>query len=314
MKYAINHRTWYAYGESAPVCHNLLHLAPRSTPRQTCREHRLEIEPAPAFSTQRLDYFGNLCDYFSIESSHAGLEINSTSVVEVAPRNTNANAESPAWEDIAKLAREGRGVSAGPANDRDGNDGGHNTDPAESSDALDVYLLTLPSPRVAILPELRAYAASSFPTGRPVLAGIIELTARIHADFAFDAKATTVHTPLQELMRLRRGVCQDFAHLGVGCLRALGLPARYVSGYLRTIPPPGKPRMVGADASHAWLSAWCGPLGWIDFDPTNNTLVGDSHITIAWGRDYGDVCPIQGVFVGGGEHSMGVSVDVVPQE
>jgi transglutaminase-like putative cysteine protease len=186
--------------------------------------------------------------------------------------------------------------------------------PRVARGALDVYQLTLPSPRIALLPEVRTYALRSFSAGRPIVEGLIDLSARIHADFAFDSRATTVHTPLQELMRLRRGVCQDFAHLAVGCLRAIGLPARYVSGYLRTIPPPGKPRLVGADASHAWLSAWCGPLGWIDFDPTNNVLTGDSHITIAWGRDYGDVCPIQGVFVGGGDHSMGVSVDVVPQE
>jgi transglutaminase-like putative cysteine protease len=159
------------------------------------------------------------------------------------------------------------------------------------------------------------YAALSFPAGRPVLQAIRHLTARIHADFQFDARATTVNTPLDEVLRLRRGVCQDFAHLAVGCVRSMGLASRYVSGYISTEPPPGQPRLIGADASHAWASAYCGPeLGWVDFDPTNDVFASDEHIAIGWGRDYGDICPIQGVFVGGGDHTMGVSVDVVPVE
>ncbi|MCA9209436.1 MAG: transglutaminase family protein, partial [Planctomycetales bacterium] len=139
-----------------------------------------------------------------------------------------------------------------------------------------------------------------------------DLNARIHTEFAYDPRATTVNTPLEQVLKQRRGVCQDFAHLAIGCLRAMGLPARYVSGYLRTIPPPGQPRLVGADASHAWLSVYCGPLGWVDLDPTNNVIPTTDHLTVAWGRDYSDVCPIQGVFVGGGQHTMTVSVDVEP--
>ena len=162
--------------------------------------------------------------------------------------------------------------------------------------------------------QLRDYAQSSFASGRPILESIVDLTGRIFHDFEFDSKATTVYTPLEDLLKIRRGVCQDFAHLAIGCVRSMGLPCRYVSGYLRTTPPPGKPRMIGADASHAWASVYCGPLGWVDFDPTNNALAGQSHISIAWGRDYGDVCPLQGVFVGGGEHSMGVNVDVIPAD
>jgi transglutaminase-like putative cysteine protease len=291
MNYTIKHRTWYAYAEPAPVCHNLLHLAPREAPRQTCRSHRLQITPAPASTSRRIDYFGNPIDYFSIEGTHTGLEVTSTSTVEVAPRSTSATNDSPRWEDVVQMAGA-----------------------ATPERQLQTYQLTLPSLRITPSAELRAYAVPSFSAHRPVVDAISDLTARIHADFAFDPKATTVHTPLPELLRIRRGVCQDFAHLATGCLRSMGLPARYVSGYLRTVPPPGRPRLVGADASHAWTSAWCGPLGWIDFDPTNNSPVSDSHITIAWGRDYGDVCPIQGVFVGGGDHSMGVSVDVIPEE
>jgi transglutaminase-like putative cysteine protease len=162
------------------------------------------------------------------------------------------------------------------------------------------------------MPELRSFAQPSFAADRPIVECLRDLTHRIHQHFAFDARATTVRTPLDEVFKLRRGVCQDFAHLAVGALRAMGLAGRYVSGYLRTNPPPGRPRLVGVDASHAWASCWCGALGWIDFDPTNNCFVSDDHITVAWGRDYDDVCPIQGVFVGGGEHRMGVSVDVAP--
>jgi transglutaminase-like putative cysteine protease len=290
MNYTIKHRTWYAYTDPAPVCHNLLHLAPRDAARQTCRAHRLEITPSPASTSRRTDYFGNPIDYFSIEGTHTGLEVTSTSTVEVAPlARTTANTP-PRWEDVVKMASA-----------------------ASAERQLQTYQLTLPSPRITPSAELGAYAAPSFPANRPIVDAISDLIARINADFVFDPKATTVHTPLPELLKLRRGVCQDFAHLATGCLRSLGLPARYISGYLRTVPPPGKPRLVGADASHAWTSAWCGPLGWIDFDPTNNSPVSDSHITIAWGRDYSDVCPVQGVFVGGGDHSMGVSVDVIPE-
>jgi transglutaminase-like putative cysteine protease len=174
--------------------------------------------------------------------------------------------------------------------------------------------LTFPSPRVPPLVELRDYAAKSFLPNRSIVQALVDLNVRIHHEFRFDTRATTVDTPLWEVLNLRRGVCQDFAHLATGCLRSMGLAARYVSGYLRTTPPAGKPRLVGADASHAWCSAWCGPLGWVDFDPTNNCLVGGSYVTIAWGRDYGDVCPIQGVFVGGGDHRITVSVDVAPLE
>jgi transglutaminase-like putative cysteine protease len=290
-KYSIKHRTWYAYAEPAPVCHNMLRLAPRPIESQRCKSFRLQIAPEPAFLARRNDWFGNFVDYFSIEGSHSGLEITSECLVEVAQPAALSAASSPRWESVCNLAS-----------------------PDAALDDLTIYQLTLRSARVRPSPALRDYALPSFAPGRPILDAIIDLTHRIHRDFEFDPKATTVHTPLEELLKLRRGVCQDFAHLAIGCVRSMRLPCRYVSGYLRTTPPPGKPRLVGADASHAWASAYCGPLGWVDFDPTNDTLTGASHITIAWGRDYSDVCPIQGVFVGGGEHSMGVSVDVVPAD
>ena len=154
----------------------------------------------------------------------------------------------------------------------------------------------------------------SFPAGRPILEAAFDLTARIHQDFRFDAKATEVTTPVETFFEKRRGVCQDFSHLQIACMRSLGLPARYVSGYLRTLPPPGRPRLVGADASHAWCSAWCPGYGWVDFDPTNNCVPSDGHITLAWGRDYSDVSPIRGVLLGGAKHSLKVGVDVMPLE
>jgi len=296
MKYRITHKTSYTYTELVPICHNLVHLAPRSTPHQKCIDYCLEIEPGPAFVSSRDDYFGNRTEYFSIEGGHQKLEIIAESAVDVTANTSHKTGESLAWEDCVPK-RTGTG-----AKDR----------PRETSDPV-LSLLSFPSPRIPIIPDLREYAAISFPAQRPIVEALADLTTRIHADFKFDSRATSVDTPLADVLRLRRGVCQDFAHLATGCLRAMGLAARYTSGYLRTTPAPGKPRLVGADASHAWSSCWCGPLGWVDFDPTNDCFVHESHVTIAWGRDYGDVCPIQGVFVGGGEHQIGASVEVAPE-
>jgi transglutaminase-like putative cysteine protease len=289
MRYTVRHVTTYSYTEPVPVCHNQVHLAPRDMARQTCHEYQLLVEPAPSNHTDRRDYFGNDVDYFSIQEAHERLSVTATSVVDVSPSTMAARPTSPAWEQMAAKSKTDR-----------------------SHDGLAVYHFTLPSPRVVPSPALGDYAVPSFPRGRPIFEAVRHLMSRIHDEFAFDARATTVHTPPEETLSLRRGVCQDFAHLAIGCLRSLGLPARYVSGYVRTTPPAGRPRLQGADASHAWTSVYCGPLGWVDFDPTNDCVVGESHVTIGWGRDYGDVCPIQGLFVGGGEHKMSVGVDVIP--
>jgi len=296
MKYQITHKTWYAYADLVPICHNLVHLAPRATPYQKCFAYRLKIDPVPAFLTYRDDYFGNRTEHFSIEGAHRKLEVIAESTVEVAPKDQEKRSESPAWETCVPKRTNSEG----------------NGSQRESFDPI-LWQLTFASPRVPTIDDLREYAELSFPPRRPIVEAIAVLADRIHGDFQFDSRATTVDTPLVDVLRLRRGVCQDFAHLAAGCLRSMGLAARYTSGYLRTTPPPGKARLVGADASHAWCSCWCGPLGWVDFDPTNNCFAGDSHVTIAWGRDYGDVCPIQGVFVGGGEHRIGVSVEVAPE-
>jgi transglutaminase-like putative cysteine protease len=289
MRYNIRHTTLYSYTSTVPVCHNQVHLAPRDTAAQSCREHRLAIDPQPSIRAKRRDYFGNDMEFFSIQEAHEGLSVTATSLVDVASPVLKIGQKTPAWEDVA---------AAIPA--------------SLSSQSLAAYFLSLPSPRIRPSAALADYALPSFPARRPIFDAVRDLTARIHGDFTFDAKATTVYTSPEELLELRRGVCQDFAHFSIGCLRSLGLAARYVSGYVATTPPPGMPRLAGADASHAWISAFCGPLGWVDFDPTNDAVVADLHVTVGWGRDYGDICPIQGVFVGGGHHSMKVGVDMIP--
>jgi len=289
MRYKITHTTTYSYAETVPICHNEVRLTPRDGRLQTCTNHRLAIKPKPTACTRRNDYFGNGTHHFSILEGHKRLSVRVISRVEVRPPSYPEPAATRPWEEVRDLVR----LAATPV-------------------ALDALQFVYDSPSVTAIDAVGDYAARSFPPGRPILAAVRELTARIHADFAFDPKATTVSTPVDEVFELKRGVCQDFAHLQIAGLRTLGIPARYVSGYLRTIPPVGRPRLVGADASHAWLSVYCGDAGWIDLDPTNDCLVSTDHITVAWGRDYSDVCPIKGVFIGGGTHKMTVSVDVLP--
>jgi len=287
MRYRIVHTTNFSYSEAVPLCQNEVHLKPRDTLRQTCSSHRLEIKPAAHSLEECRDYFGNNLQFFTIQDRHEELTVTSHCSVRLAASELTRPSPTGAWQHVVTRLREGP--------------------PAEH---WDVRQFAFDSPLVTATPELAAFAAPSFPQGRPWLDGVLDLMGRIYSGFTFDPTATSISTPLSTVLQMKRGVCQDFAHLQIGCLRALGLPARYVSGYLLTSPPPGKPRLVGADASHAWLSAWCPEYGWIDFDPTNNVVPSLGHITVAWGRDYSDVCPIQGVFIGGGQHSMRVSVDV----
>lgn len=291
MKYKITHNTTYSYGETVPMCQNVVHLTPRSGPRQSCRFHRLAIKPTPSSIGRRVDYFGNPMNYFTITDGHRRLSVTAISKVSLEPVELIDPSQTDPWEAV-------RDALAADL----------------STDGLAAYQFAFDSPMVARGETLMQYASESFAPGRPVLEAAFELTQRIHTDFTYDPTATTVFTPVEEVMANRRGVCQDLAHVEIGCLRSLGLAARYVSGYLRTEPAPGQPRLVGADASHAWLSIYCGRHGWIDADPTNNVLPTTDHITVAWGRDYGDVCPITGMFVGGGQHTLNVSVNVAPLE
>lgn len=288
-RYRVEHRTTYDYASPVSLCQNEAHLIPRDLPWQRCLRSSLEIEPRPAVMSERVDFFGNKVHYFAIQELHSSLEVTARSDIELSPPVLPEASATPSWESIRDRLRR---------------------------DTDNVYFearqFCLDSPFVGAMATLFAYGATSFPPGRPILEGIEELNARIHADFVYDPHFTTIATPLQDVYRHRRGVCQDFAHLAIACLRSLGLACRYISGYLETKPPEGKPRLVGADASHAWCSAFLGEWGWVDFDPTNNHVGADSHLTVAWGRDYGDVTPLKGVILGGGEHSLTVSVDAEP--
>jgi transglutaminase-like putative cysteine protease len=289
MIYHLTHTTTYQYGGAVSLSHHLLRLQPREMPRQRCLRHELQIEPRPDALCAHLDYFGNPMTFATMEGSHRSLVITSRSQVEITAPPPPNPAQSPAWETARDISPDG---------DHEG--------------FLQTREFTYASPLINKPPEFGAYAAPSFPPNRPLLEAVLDLTARMHADFKFDPHATSVATPLLEVFQTRRGVCQDFAQLEIGCLRAMGIAARYVSGYLETNPPPGKPRLAGADASHAWVSFHCPGTGWVDVDPTNNLLVSNRHITVAWGRDYGDVSPIRGIIMGSGEHSMDVAVDVIP--
>ena len=291
MIYRVRHVTTYTYEDPVSVSHHLLRLTPRNLPGQVCHETQISILPEPPVTTTGSDYFGNIQTFFTLQEPHDSLVVEATSELEVHAAEPRDLSASPPWETVVESLV---------------------TD--HSEEGLDAYQFVFDSQRVAASRELADYARSAFPTGRPLLQAVLELMRKLHRDFRFDAKATEVSTPVQEFFQKRRGVCQDFAHLQIACLRSLGLPARYISGYLRTLPPPGQPRLVGADASHAWCSAWSPGAGWVDFDPTNNCVPTDGHITVAWGRDYSDVSPIHGVLLGGAKHTLDAGVDVMPTQ
>lgn len=285
----VTHITTYDYHSPVTVSHHLLRVSPRRLPWQLRLEHSIQTDPIAATTSQRTDYFGNDVTFATIEGAHRRLRITSRSRMALGPRFIPEPSETPQWENVRGLCRSDR-----------------------SSAVLEAVEFTFATPLVPLEPAFAEYAARSFTSRRSLLEAAQDLTARIHRDFTFDPTATTVSTPLLEVLEKRRGVCQDFAHFEIACLRSMGLPARYVSGYLETFPPPGQPRLVGADASHAWVSLYCPGIGWVDLDPTNNCLPSIRHITAAWGRDYGDVGPIRGVLLGSGEHTLAVAVDVVP--
>lgn len=291
MKYRVRHETSYRYSEPVSQCQNVVRLRPVDDYRQRCLSHRLTITPRPAAMSERVDFYGNSVNWISIESPHELLSIVAQSDVEVPAMNgTPCEIDLP-WE-TARAQLLGA--------------------PDPASIAARQYAFD--SPHVARASDLAAYATQSFLPGRGVLESAIELTQRMHADFRFVPGVTSVGTPVLDVLHRREGVCQDFAHVLIGCLRSLGLPARYVSGYIATVPPVGQERLVGADASHAWSSLFIPGRGWIELDPTNGIVPTDGHISAAWGRDYEDVSPVRGVIVGGGRHTLNVAVDVIPIE
>jgi transglutaminase-like putative cysteine protease len=287
MKLRVVHRTRYEYDEPATTSHHEVRLTPRQSESQRTITHDLEISPSPASRRARLDYFGNRTYYFGLNEPHRRLDVTATSLVETTRDEPPNFLHTPCWESIRDLLGTSR-----------------------RHDVLQATQVRFSSPLVPILPELLEYAAASFVPEVAILQGVSELMSRIHRDFSYDPSATTVTTPLASVIETRRGVCQDFSHVMLGCLRALGLGARYVSGYLRTHPQPGQSRLIGADATHAWVSVWVPEYGWIDFDPTNCLCPGEEHVTLAVGRDFSDVTPLRGVILGGGRHRLEVAVDV----
>lgn len=290
MNYRIRHVTRYHYGQPVVLCYNQAHLEPRDTERQRCLDTRVSISPAPATVGRHRDYFGNRCCNFSVHGKHKELAITVVSRVDVR-----------AAEDEPELDLGGNSCADALAQLYRNRD----------ETTLLAREFALNSPMVAAAAGLRAYAAPSFADARPLRKCVRELSHRIFSDFVYDPTFSTLATPLDEVLAHRRGVCQDFAHLAIGCLRSLGFPARYVSGYLETQPAPGQRKLVGSDASHAWFAVYSPGEGWFEFDPTNDTIPGGQHITTAWGRDYSDVSPLRGViFEGGGAQVLTVSVDV----
>jgi transglutaminase-like putative cysteine protease len=287
MIYKIVHRTTYKYKFPVSVGNHVACLKPRSLLRHRLQRCELNIQPAPATLIERTDYFGNTLYFFTVQEPHTELIVETRSEVMMENTVTASPQEALPWEEAVRSLPEDH-----------------------SLEGLEAYQFRFESPRIPLRPEFAAYALQSFTPGRPLRDGLLDLTERIHKDFRFDSGVTTVRTPTEQVFRKRRGVCQDFAHFQIACLRSLKLSARYVSGYLRTYPPPGQPRLVGADASHAWVSAYCPGTGWLDLDPTNNLIPSNGHVTLAWGRDYGDVSPLHGLILGGGVHALTVAVDM----
>ncbi len=287
MNYRIVHRTTYEYSEPVTVSHHAARMSPRVTAHQRSGGFRMTIKPTPALQSTRTDYFGNSVCVFSVQGLHKKLEVTVHSTVEINIPPAPDLILSPSYEEVRRLFME-----------------------PVSPTLCEPCQFVFDSLLVQAKPEYAAYALASFSPGTPVLQGVRDLTHRIFKDFKFDPKATTVATPLEEVWAHKRGVCQDFAHMAIACLRSIGLPARYVSGYLRTKPPPGKVRLVGADQSHAWFSAFCPSVGWVDFDPTNDCQPAEEHPVVAFGRDFSDVSPLTGILTGGGKHMVHVGVDV----
>lgn len=286
----ISHVTTYQYASRVDLALHLLHLAPTDFPNQRVQSFELDIYPPPTRCLASRDHFGNLQHHVDIYTPHHQLSVRAESRIRRLPSlQTLSPSASPAWEQVAEAMRYQAGRGADPA--------------AEC---------VFPSAFVPHHPDFADYARAVFWPGRPLLAAAWGLMSRIHHEFTYAPASTDLTTPALTAFHARRGVCQDFAHIMIACLRALGLPARYVSGYLLTEPPPGQPRLLGVDASHAWVSVFCPVHGWVDFDPTNDLLADTAHAVVATGRDYGDVAPLRGVIQGGGSHRLAVAVSVLP--
>ena len=289
MEYLVKHRTTYRYLQDVSYSCHLAHLRPRDTPSQQVFSTEVSLDPTPAARDRREDYFGNVCEWFTLDQPHTLLEVLAESRLRVNPPPVRDVRLSESWETVRGRLEE-----------------------AKDAETRDAVQFIFDSPLTSFKSHIEIYAEESFPPGQKLLTGALDLMRRIHEDFRYDTSVTDATTPVDRVFEIRAGVCQDLAHVGIAAMRSLGLPARYVSGYLLTQPPPGMPRMLGADASHAWFSVWAPPFGWVDLDPTNNVEVGENHVTVAYGRDFGDVSPLNGIILGGKDHIIEVGVDVIP--
>ena len=289
-RYRVLHETRYTYQSTVTLSQQYLHMTPRNFLHQETESHQIRVDPMEQNGAAGIDFFGNSTCHIDISEPHKMLLVQAESTVALTKRfHLEQIKDTPPWEEVRDAMQQER-----------------------SADTLKAWRYLYSSPHVNCSLELEQYARQSYTKGRPQLDAALELTQRIFEDFEFDDKATEISTPLEQVLKGRRGVCQDFAQLMIGCLRSLGLPARYMSGYILTHPPAGQPRMIGADASHAWVSVFCPGLGWVDFDPTNCCLVQNEHITLGWGRDFSDVTPMRGIVLGGGEQDLEVRVTVTP--
>lgn len=292
MNYTVTHSTTYRYSSPVNVCHNVLMLEPRPSKSLRCLNSSLDISPKPSIQSSRKDAFGNFVRRFSLQENHSLLKITAKSRVEVSTLALPKGDQTLTCEQLSTVAK----TTADP-------------------NWLEVSPFYFNSPRIRHSSEFQEYGATSLLPDRPVVDAVMELTSRIFKDFNYDKDATMVDTPTETAFGGRHGVCQDFAHVAIACARSCNLSARYVSGYLRTKPAPGTKRLIGNDESHAWFSVYCGSeFGWIDFDPTNNCVCNEDHVPIAFGRDYSDVVPVKGIFLGGGKTTMSVSVDVAAED
>jgi transglutaminase-like putative cysteine protease len=290
MRYRVRHETVYHYGGDVAHSHQLLHLAPRGSDRQLCRSRTIRLTPEPSTRRDDIDAFGNFVTRLEYDQPHDRLEVLAEVEIEVSAPREAAATDSAAWEAVRDtLIYSGQPMSAVH---------------------LEACRFRMESSYVTIKQAFSDYGGDCFPPGCGVLLGAESLMHKIHRDFTYAPGTTNIRTSALEAFTARRGVCQDFAHIMLACLRSRGLAARYVSGYLRTAPPGSDVTLLGADASHAWVSVYCPPFGWVDLDPTNDVRVATDHIVIAWGRDFGDVSPLRGVIVGGGRHRLSVRVSV----
>ena len=289
MRYRLRHSTRYNYASPVDLASHMLHISPRAFGAQSVVRSAIRADPHSTRTTAGLDHFGNSVTWLFVDTPHARFEVVAESVVDVQFPQPPAADLTPPWEQVAEVARQG------------------------GRDAWCASEFVFDSAYASADPAAGAYAAPYFPPGQPILAGLLALTGAIRRDFQFKSGVTSIATTVAQVVKQRAGVCQDFTHLMISGLRCLGLPARYVSGYIRTKPPPGVAKRLGSDQSHAWVSAWLGPEhGWVDLDPTNDLVVHEEHVVLAWGRDYADISPVRGIILGGGKHRLKVGVDLEP--